>query len=410
MLDASAFASGETAGAKHEPDGQYSVRQKSWFIILLGHAFLVQAIAILLRMAIVYQSAAIRLGDLWIGIIGGAFGLLPAVLGLHVGRYIDRRGETLALIWGSAAMMAAAIALTLAPDYLLTLLLGSIALGTGQFLGIVSQQSAASKTAGPDRAKSLGTLTLAIAMAQAAGPLGVSLLSNGSVLPDTQNIFEAGTVLCAISLAFALLISLPHHPPSTAKQGVFRTAMTLVRIPGYQLATYSSLVIFGAMDLLVMYLPLYGMEQNISASTIGVLLSVRATASIISRFLFSRLLLWLGREMLLLLSLGISAAAIGLLMLTASPWLMAISLFCAGLGLGLGAPLTLAWLADIVPPEIRGSAFSLRLAVNRVGQSTLPVGAGLLAGPLGIAGVFLAMALSLGINTAVAARIYLRQG
>lgn len=382
------------------------MRRKYWVITLLGHAFLVQAIAILLRMAIVYQSAAIHLGDLWIGVIGGAFGLLPALLGLHVGRYIDQRGETQALIWGSAAMMAAAIALMMAPSFILTLLLGSIALGAGQFLGIVSQQSAASKAVGPERAKSLGTLTLAIAMAQAAGPLGISLLSNGSVLPDTQKIFEAGSMLCSVSLAFALLIALPYHPPSTAKQGVLRTAITLLHIPGYRLATCSSLVIFGAMDLLVMYLPLYGMEQNISASTIGVLLAVRASASILSRFFFSQLLTWLGRDKLLLWSLAMSSAAIGVLMMTAQPWVMSISLFCAGLGLGLGAPLTLAWLADIVPPEIRGSAYSLRLAVNRVGQSTLPVAAGLLAGPLGIAGVFLAMALSLGVNTAVAARIY----
>ncbi len=378
--------------------------QKYRFPLLLLHAFLVQGVSILLRLGVVYQSVAIELGDVWIGIIGGAYGVLPAVLGLHVGRYIDRHGETRALLWGSIAMVVASLCLALLTPSILTLLTGSIALGAGQFLGIVSQQSAASKTLGARRAKSLGNLTLVIAMAQAAGPLGITLMSNGSVLPDTHAIFQGSIALCAFCVVCAALISLPRHAPCEPGQGVLQTALILVRIPEYQLATYSSLVIFGAMDLLILYLPLYGAEQGIVASTIGVLLAVRAAASILSRFFFSRLLSLFGRDRLLLFSLCLSAAAIWILTLAAMPLVMGIALFVAGLGLGMGAPLTLAWLADIVPPEIRGSAYSLRLAVNRVGQSTLPIVAGVMAGPMGISGVFLAVSISLGLNAVVAVR------
>lgn len=378
--------------------------QKYRFSLLLLHAFLVQGVSILLRLGVVYQSVAIELGDVWIGIIGGAYGVLPAVLGLHVGRYIDRHGETRALLWGSIAMVAASLCLALLTPSILTLLTGSIALGAGQFLGIVSQQSAASKTLGARRAKSLGNLTLVIAMAQAAGPLGITLLSNGNVLPDTHAIFQGSIALCAFCVVCAALISLPRHAPSEPGRGVLQTALILVRIPDYQLATYSSLVIFGAMDLLVLYLPLYGADHGIAASTIGVLLAVRAAASILSRFFFSRLLSLFGRDRLLLFSLCLSAAAIWILTLAAMPLVMGMALFVAGLGLGMGAPLTLAWLADIVPPEIRGSAYSLRLAVNRVGQSTLPIVAGVMAGPMGISGVFLAVSISLGLNAVVAVR------
>jgi MFS family permease len=112
----------------------------------------------------------------------------------------------------------------------------------------------------------------------------------------------------------------------------------------------------------------------------------------------------MGRNRLLLVSLSASGVSIGLLPLTSEPLLMGVLLFLTGLGLGIGAPLTLAWLADIVPAEMRGSAYSVRLAINRVGQTSIPIVAGVVIGPLGIAGVLLAVAGSLLLSAGVSAR------
>jgi len=277
-------------------------------------------------------------------------------------------------------------------------------MGAGQFLCIAAQQSAASKAGGPSRAQNIGMLTLAVAAAQAAGPLGVSMFSGASLLPDTGAIFLASAIMCAVCVLCALLIRLPRHRPSVEVQGILQIAKTLIGTSGFQLATFASLVIFSAMDLLVIYLPLYGAEHGIAAGTVGVLLAVRAAASIVSRFFFSWVLGRLGRNKLLLLSLCVSGLAIGLLALTAHPLVMAVLLFLAGLGLGVGAPLTLAWLADIVPANMRGSAFSLRLAFNRVGQTAIPIVAGFVVGPLGLAGVLLAVAASLLLSAGISAR------
>ena len=375
-----------------------------WFRLLLVHAFLVQALTILLRVGAVYQAVAIEVGTLWIGIIGGAFGVLPAILGLHLGRYIDRFGEKPALVWGSIAILASSLCLALFPASLATLLTGSIIMGAGQFLGVASQQSAASKAGGSARAENFGRLTLAIAAAQAVGPLGVSLFAGGNLLPDTKGIFAASTGVSAVCVLCALLIRLPPHAAAKEAQSILDTAKRLVRTSGFQLATFASLVIFSAMDLLVIYLPLYGSEHRIGAGTIGVLLATRAAASIISRFFFGWMLAITGRNRLLILSLCVSGIAIGFLTLTKTPLVMGMMLFIAGLGLGIGAPLTLAWLADIVPAQIRGSAFSLRLAVNRVGQAVIPIAAGFIVGPLGLAGVLLAVSGSLLLSAAVSSR------
>jgi MFS family permease len=235
-------------------------------------------------------------------------------------------------------------------------------------------------------------------------------VSGGALLPDTDAIFLASAIMCAVCVLCALLMRLPRHQPSVEAQGILQIAKTLIGTSGFQLATYASLVIFSAMDLLVVYLPLYGAEHGIAAGTIGVLLAVRAAASIVSRFFFSWVLGRMGRNGLLLLSLCASGIAIGLLALTAQPLVMGGLLFLAGLGLGVGAPLTLAWLADIVPADMRGSAFSLRLAFNRVGQTAIPIAAGFIIGPLGLAGVLLAVAGSLVLSAGISARKLARRG
>jgi MFS family permease len=48
--------------------------------------------------------------------------------------------------------------------------------------------------------------------------------------------------------------------------------------------------------------------------------------------------------------------------------LLAVSVTIAGLGLGVGQPLTMSWLVGAAPPGLRGRALSLRLTGNRAGQ------------------------------------------
>ncbi|MBQ6639603.1 MAG: MFS transporter, partial [Saccharopolyspora sp.] len=75
----------------------------------------------------------------------------------------------------------------------------------------------------------------------------------------------------------------------------------------------------------------------------------------------------------------------------------------AGLGMGVGQPLTMSWLAESTPPGLRGRAMSLRLTGNRAGQVVVPGAVGLVAAGVGAAGVLGATAAALAC-TAVLAR------
>lgn len=60
-----------------------------------------------------------------------------------------------------------------------------------------------------------------------------------------------------------------------------------------------------------------------------------------------------------------------------------------GLGLGLGQPVTLSWVAGAARRELRGTALELRVSGNRLGQTVLPAVVGLIAGTTALGAVLL---------------------
>jgi MFS family permease len=59
-----------------------------------------------------------------------------------------------------------------------------------------------------------------------------------------------------------------------------------------------------------------------------------------------------------------------------------------GFMLGIGAPLTMSWVAGSAPPGSRGTVLGLRMTGNRVSQMLIPVAAGMLAAAVGPISVF----------------------
>jgi MFS family permease len=86
-------------------------------------------------------------------------------------------------------------------------------------------------------------------------------------------------------------------------------------------------------------------------------------------------------------------------------WSLAALVVLLGLGLGVGQPLTMSWLAEIAPPGLRGRAMSLRLTGNRLGQVVIPSAVGLVAAGVGAAGVLWATAAALAAVGVAARRL-----
>jgi MFS family permease len=111
------------------------------------------------------------------------------------------------------------------------------------------------------------------------------------------------------------------------------------------------------------------------------------------------LIRWLGRRQLLIWSMVLPAAALVALPALDHVALLYVAMIVIGFGLGLGQPVTLAWVASRAPSDVRGTAIGLRLSGNRLGQMVLPAVVGAVGGVLGLVAVFWALAVLLAAST-----------
>src|SRR5207244_5408214 len=126
-------------------------------------------------------------------------------------------------------------------------------------------------------------------------------------IPPTRLLFTLG--LAFASRSFAASFFLRPGPPRQPKRAGDKPVPVseIARIPGLKLIFFVSVVTVAAQDLIVVYLPALGTERNISVDIIGMLLAVRAGASMASRFVYAWLSVMMGRWRLMAVSTLASA-------------------------------------------------------------------------------------------------------
>jgi MFS family permease len=158
---------------------------------------------------------------------------------------------------------------------------------------------------------------------------------------------------------------------------------------------FASIAVLTTTDLLVAYLPALGEHAHIAATTVGLLLSARAGAAMVSRIFMGTLTKLVGHGRLLVLSTAVPALVLAVLPLWHTTVPIFVAMLLAGFGLGLGQPLSLIWIAQTAPADIRGTAVGVRLSGNRLGQVAIPALVGGIVGATGIAAVFVALSVML---------------
>ena len=362
---------------------------------LLTHAVLTQVVTFVLRPATSYRALELDVPASWLGVLSGSFALAPLVLALPAGHIVDRVGERRVMIAGGVLMAAAGGAFVVFGGTLPGLVAGSVLLGTGHLCCVVGQQALVANTTTSARMDSaFGYYTFAASLGQALGPLLIVVFGGAMAIPHTTPIFVGATAIACLLLAcsFGIAGGAAARDRATPAQG---SIGTLLRLPGLLRALLTSCVVLAAVDISLVYLPALGTERDIASGVIGVLLGLRAVASMTSRLFLGRLTRVLGRRRLLITSIVMSAAGLGVAAAPSPLWLLALAVAVAGLGLGVGQPLTMSWLAESTPPGLRGRAMSLRLTGNRAGQVVVPGAVGLVAAALGAAGVLWLTAASL---------------
>lgn len=375
---------------------------------LLLQAALVHAANAVVRPMVSYRALELGAGNVQIGMIATAWGVLPLLLAFAVGRRADVWGAGRLLVAGGLLSVTGSIVALLSPQ-LWVLFASASALGLAHLLLMVGQQSAiAQAVTQADRDRGFGWLTSASSVGQMLGPTVVLSLAgwlagSGSVAVVGLAI-AAGLALAAAPLGLACALTrvraVPQGPRATSRQAV----STLMRSDGMWRAMVTSGTVMAAIDILMAFLPAWAEERGVSVAVVGWMLGLRGLVTVGIRLAVPWLIRTFTRRWTFVGSL-ISGVA-GLAML---PFVDAVGGFGAmvllGIGLGLSQPLTLSWVSILAPPELRGAAVGLRLSANRLAQTCLPITIALIAGS-GTTGVFLGMA---GLMTAATTTVLRRE-
>ncbi len=367
-----------------------------------------------LRPMVSYRALELGASPMELGIVAGGYGALSFLLAMPLGRWIDRLGEPLFLALGASTVALAAFLML--PVGNLWVLAGVFAvLGLGQVTAAVALQTLTSSGGRPEqRDGRFGAFSVTAALSQMVGPplAGLVFAWYGGSL-DAVFLVAASMMGVAVALALTLLVWPPREherksrggdEPEPERASMRSTMSTVLRQPSVPHAMFVSLAVVSSIDLLTAYLPAYGEANGIPVETIGLLLGLRAAATIASRVGMVAVVRRIGRRRLLTAATATAMAAMFVLPTTTTPAILAVLMVVGGLGLGLGQPLSLSWITEQVPPTIRGTAVGMRMTANRATQMVIPVAAGAVAGVTGIGIVFVLMGGMLAAGATVVAR------
>lgn len=363
--------------------------------VMLG-MLLIQMIVPAAKAATSYLSIDIGLGATHLGVISASYALLPVLLTLQIGHLTAVRDGRVAVVGGSSLVALAIAALAWAPHTLLMLVAFTAVLGVGQTLVMTALQTIAVRASGRHgRDMVLGNTSMAIAVGHALGP---AMIWIGAMMSS-----QTGAVvlsLCAVASLASLAASL-----MVARRMARRRASLSVRSSGSGRAVWSVpgmpwVLTIGALsataiDLLVVFIPLMGADRGLSPEFVGLLLTLRALASIAVRFFYSHLARTFGRARLM--SFAISVAVVGFVAM-AFPLPgegLILAMLACGFGLGIIGTNSMAMTLASVTPSLHAAAISMRLGTNRLLQFAMPLGAGVVAASLGVGSIFAVVATCL---------------
>lgn len=374
----------------------------------MAHVVLLQTLILIVRITTSYRAIELDLPVVWLGIIATGFAIIPVFSAVRLGRWIDRGNDARAIWIGNVLILAACVGFWLWPTSALHLVGLSVLLGFGHMFCMAGHQMLMVRVGGPlSRESVLGYYMVAAAVGQGAGPLTVGWLGGSAALPPTGPLFTIGLAVAAVSLLVALLIKSARNLPGAGKEDAPVPIGELLHKRGLLAIFIASIVTVTAVDLLVIYMPALGAERQIDSNHIGLLLTVRSAASLVSRLFYSRMIFAFGRAPLTLVSMLVSAVAFAALALPMSlPAIYAV-MIVLGFGMGIASTLTLSGVVFLAPAEAYGTALTLRMTGNRIGQVVFPALAGVVAAAVGVAGIFLLIGLGIGAS-GVAVPISLR--
>lgn len=323
------------------------------------------------------------------GIAYSGYCLLPALLSLLMGKWIDRAG-TRRVMRASQAIMVAGLALPVLWQSIPGVLLSAVVCG----LGFASYMLAANVAVSMmpvaydgERVAMLGWLALGNSVAAVGGPTLTGFMIDHGGFAAAYGLMAA---IVSASLLVSFLVDVPgaasRPPRAGGKDGsIVRMVFGEPRILRIYLLAMCSSMLYDGFSFMT---PVLGNERGFSATAIGAIMSAFA----IGTFSVRLVLPWLSRQLqewrMLTLTFGIAALAFLLLPFATQGWMHATLGFLFGLSMGAGGPNILSLVYRAMPEGKAGEGAGLRAMMGNTVGLTAPSIYGAVSGLFGAAPVF----------------------
>jgi MFS family permease len=341
-----------------------------------------------------------------VGVLMALFALVPMLLAVRAGRWLDAVGPWKPLALGAGLIMAG-IALPALFAYAATdvapLLVMACLVGTGAMLMQLTVQNLVGHQTEPaERATAFSWLAMGASISGLTGPVASGFLIDGIGHRATF------AVLAVTALAMPVLLwwhraQLPSRTPTEAPS-VAPPLFDLFQFRAVRDVLIAGGLISMAWDLQTFMVPVYGTGIGLAASQIGLVLGAFASATFAIRLAMP----WLARTFrewqVLTFTLAAAALAFALMPLFANLWALMACAFLLGLGLGSAQPNLLSLLHVHTPAGRVGEALGVRTTIMNGSHVVLPLVFGAFGSVVGAAAVFWIMAAVLAAGGVFAGR------
>ncbi len=339
------------------------------------------------RMTVSLAAIQMKAPTVTVGLLLSLYALLPMLLSVSSGRWIDRVGTRVPMLMGSLMLGVGFMAPTLWLS-LPALFFNSLTVGTGYMLFHLCIQKLTGEIGdGSERMRNFGWLAVGFSISAFCGPIiAGNLIDHVGAGASFGASFGASAVLIVVAVALlqwrwtfsgrSLL-----EPGQGPGGGRLRD---LIQTPELRRLYVAVVLTSTAWDVFQFLVPIQGSRIGLSASQIGVVMAAFSAAT----FTVRMALPWMVRhftEWQLLGAVQVIAASVYLTVpfITTHWGFIALS-FMLGLGLGAGQPSVMTILHRASPAGRVGEAVGLRMMLVNGTQTVLPTTFGAVGSLLGV--------------------------
>ncbi|MEU2895685.1 MFS transporter [Streptomyces sp. NPDC001273] len=380
---------------------------RGWLLRLVVAFAFAQGAVSMARPAVSYRALALGADETAVGVVAGAYALLPLFAAVPLGRYTDG-GRCAPLLPAGVVLVSGGCALSGIAGSLWTMALWSGVMGLGHLCFVIGAQSLVARRSAPhEQDRDFGHFTIGASLGQLVGPIAAGALIGADMARTSGLALLVAGAGGAVAVTSLWRVEQPVSRTSgrsRTEQGERVPVLGILRARGVPSGILVSVAVLSATDILTAYLPVVGEHRGIDPAVIGLLLSLRAAATIACRLVLTPLLRLFGRTALLTVSCLLAGLLCAGVALPVPARALAAILAALGFCLGVGQPLSMTTVVRAAPAGARSTALALRLTGNRMGQVAAPAAAGLIAGVAGVAAPFVLLGTLLLLSCGVAAR------